>query len=153
MHEIYWSLPSMRNCFTLLLFVTFLISCGEEPSEQSIKKTIEIQSSLEASNDPSFRLIKLDLYADSTGSIYHRVIDLTSGKDISGIYRYNNYARLYNDIDSYDITQLKKLIDTASFQKSTKTDPKGRTTYFEDVNYRYHLYSMAEGGVLGARKK
>ena len=163
MHEIHWSLPSVKNSFYILFSVVFLVSCGDDsPSEQKlvseIVETSEIGcgkdlSTLELSINPDFRHIKLDLYADSVGSIYHRVVDLTSGDMKTGIYRYTNYARVHNDMDSYDITKLKDLIDTASFQKSKKTDPKGRTTYFEDVNYTYHLYSMAEGRVLGARKK
>lgn len=153
----------MRNSFSILLCTVFLISCGNDSTTQPKLVSIKIETSgaacgpsistLELSIDPKFRPIKLDLYADSLGNIYHRTIDLSTLEG-DGYYSYLPYARLYNNVDDdYQIMELKSILDTVSFQKSKKIDPNGRTTYFEDVNYTYYLYSMAEGGVLGARHK
>ena len=152
MYAIYRALSSVRSSYySIFLLAVCLISCENDITERIIK-----QSTLESSIERDFEHIKLDLYSDSSGAIYHRVIDRTSGDERTGIYRYNDYA--YASLDNeagngYEIIELKELIDAASFIQVDKQDPDGRITYFEDVNHTYFLYSKAEGGVLHARRK
>lgn len=153
----------MINPFYILLCAIFLISCGgnspAHPKLVSLKVETsgigcgENSSTLESSERTDLRHIKLDLYIDSIGTIYHRTIDVSTMEG-DGYYRYTNYARLYPDGNNdYIIQDLNTMIDTLSFKQTDKESINGRTTYFEDASYNYSLFSVADGGVLSVRPK
>lgn len=140
----------MRIHLSIALLIMACVSCGETDSPKDKERPFAEQSTLEKSERKDYDHIKLDLYRDSKNNIYHRTIDVSAMVG-EGYYRYTSYARMYNETnDNYTCVELNELLDTASFRKVACGMDDGRTTCFEDVNYRYSLYSVADGGVLDA---
>lgn len=151
----------------IILGVIGLIGCsGNQDKNQSNVSSEQIPNNEILQNQkPQYKLIRDNLYFDNEGNIYLKTIDRSSAD--SGSPEKNKaltYDRwlyvaycdtctlIYPDETIEGLTELKNIVDTATF-KLEFTDNKQGADIYEDKNYRYFHKWMADGGTITLMEK
>ncbi len=141
--------------YSLFLLLCFsLCFCTMEKSEQPSASENDVTELHSSGNQ--YRLIRDDLYEGIDGKLYHKVLDRSAADDPKNpekglVICYNRY--MYKDtlVDgevTFTTPLLGDVIDKHTFRKLDSASTDGRFSYYKDTNHHYHLFHVADGGLL-----
>lgn len=131
---------------TLQYFICILLlsGCGQQTSQKDSPNT-----------DSKYTLINDDLYTDSSGQLFFKVIDRSTADNPNnpnqGLkIRYIDYLRFDTIISgkkTYITPKISEIVDPETFKENEVPDSLNYRV-FKDKNHTYTLISQADGGVL-----
>ena len=125
-----------KTTFTILFYFAITLWAYGQEDENVPNKAFE--------DYPPIRLMKCGLWINAVGDIGYKTVRATEffdSEDCWLIWTYNIADSIHN-ADNYYMSDLKNVVDTATFQMLNRF-------YFKDKNRFYHYVPMSSGGHIG----